>query len=252
MVATDRILQDAIGIGDALVLTEMSEPGIQEERLEESPLLSSILEYAPLIRSIAAAFTPQVVECNEKSSASARIDSVFDCHQDGPAIVVERMESNRRWPMHRWRQIEFSAGLQFPPPRQRDPSECSGGGNKVRGGQPKQSRYMPPERAADGHNAEKNRQVERKAAAAQPFRQGNLSRDIEARQDRDPAGPVPAMTLATNAVAAFCATPNRRSATMVLKVPPATKRSGPRMRLSQGSANEPATAPAPIAPSMKP
>src|SRR2546427_4314241 len=108
----------------------MGEPGIQEERLEESPLLSSILEYAPLIRSIAVAFTPQLVDRNEKRLAIARIDSVFDRHQDGPAIVVELMESNRRWPMHRWRQIDFSAGLQFPRPCQRDRSECASGGGR--------------------------------------------------------------------------------------------------------------------------
>ena len=68
-------MQDAVGIGDAFVLTEVGEPGIQEERLEESPLLSNILEYAPLIRSIAVAFTPQLVDRNEKRLAIARIDS---------------------------------------------------------------------------------------------------------------------------------------------------------------------------------
>src|SRR5437016_5607438 len=84
----------------------------------------------PRIRSIAVAFTPQLVDRNEKRLAIARIDSVFHRHQDGPAIVVELMESNRRWPMHRWRQIDFSAGLQFPRPCQRDRSECASGGGR--------------------------------------------------------------------------------------------------------------------------
>src|SRR5580704_2646139 len=101
----DCILQDTVRISDAFVLTEMGEPGIQQERLDEAPLLSSILEHAPLIRSVAVAFTPQLVDRSEKRLAIARIDSVFDRHQDGPAIVVELMESNRRWPMHRRRQI---------------------------------------------------------------------------------------------------------------------------------------------------
>src|SRR5271165_5633304 len=175
----DGILQDTVRIRHTFVLTEMGEPGIQQESLQESPVLGSILEYAPLVRSVAAAFTPQLVDRSEKCLAIARIDSVFDRHQDRPAIVVELMESHRRWPMHRRRQIDASPGLQFPVPRQRDRSERAGGGDKVRSGQPKQSCYMSPEGAADGQGAVKNCHVERKTSTAHPFRQDNLSRDIE-------------------------------------------------------------------------
>lgn len=51
----DLLLQHAVGIRHALVLSQMLEPRFREERLDEAARLSGVLEDTPPVRAIAAA-----------------------------------------------------------------------------------------------------------------------------------------------------------------------------------------------------
>src|SRR5205814_2239971 len=53
--AMHRVLQHAIGIGNALMLPHVLEPGIDVECLDEDPLLRGVLVYAPIIGAVAPA-----------------------------------------------------------------------------------------------------------------------------------------------------------------------------------------------------
>ena len=130
MKSLDRLLGRPVPLGNPFVLSQVLDPGFHEERFQHASLFGSIFKNAPRIGTVTATLLAELFDRREKRLTITRIDSVFDRHQDGPAIVVELMESNRRWPMHRWRQIDFSAGLQFPRPCQRDRSECASGGGR--------------------------------------------------------------------------------------------------------------------------
>src|SRR5262249_56006977 len=82
----------------------------------------------------------------------------------GAAIMIDRLRGQRRRPMHRRREIEGCAGLQFPTPGQRDRGHGAGGGEKMRIGNPDENCHLAPRRAADRQAAEKNGRVECQAA----------------------------------------------------------------------------------------
>src|SRR5215813_10643030 len=74
----DLLLDRPVGLGDPLVLAQMLEPGFHEERLHHASFLGGILENAPRIGTVTAAFLAELFECREKRLAVARIDAVFD------------------------------------------------------------------------------------------------------------------------------------------------------------------------------
>jgi hypothetical protein len=53
--AANRRLQNAIRFGNALVLSQMFEPRVGSESLNESPFLGGIFKYAPVVRAVSTA-----------------------------------------------------------------------------------------------------------------------------------------------------------------------------------------------------
>src|ERR1700722_18725775 len=54
--ALDLRLQHAVRIGDALVLAQVLEPGLDQEGLDEARRVGGVLEYAPRIGAVAPPF----------------------------------------------------------------------------------------------------------------------------------------------------------------------------------------------------
>src|SRR6266849_5476402 len=64
--AMHRVLQHAIGIGNALMLPHVLEPGIDVECLDEDPLLRGVLIYAPIIGAVAPSLARELRHRGEK------------------------------------------------------------------------------------------------------------------------------------------------------------------------------------------
>jgi hypothetical protein len=58
--AVHAILDDAIGVGDPFVLTQMLRPRRVEESLDDASLVGGILEYAPPIGPVATSFVAEL------------------------------------------------------------------------------------------------------------------------------------------------------------------------------------------------
>ena len=75
MKSRNHILQNAIGIGDALMLAKVLHPGVCQE--EEPSSFLGILEYTPSVGPVAAALARQFFERREKRVAIARAKRRF-------------------------------------------------------------------------------------------------------------------------------------------------------------------------------
>ena len=82
-------LRGLVGHGDALVLAQMLEPGIDQERFHHPPWLSRVFEYPPIVGAVAPALVGQAFERGEERLAIAWIDPVFHRDQDRAAIVLD-------------------------------------------------------------------------------------------------------------------------------------------------------------------
>ena len=58
----NSVLQQAVRPGDALMLAQVLKPGLDQECLDETAFLRGILEHAPAIGTVTAAFTCQTVK----------------------------------------------------------------------------------------------------------------------------------------------------------------------------------------------
>src|SRR4051812_41022551 len=86
MKALHAVLDEAIGIGDALMLAQMLEPGFDEEALDETPGLGGILEEPPGIGAVAPPFMGELGGGGDEVGPSRGIDAIFDRHQHRAAI----------------------------------------------------------------------------------------------------------------------------------------------------------------------
>ena len=132
------------------------------------PCFGGVLEHAPGIGAVAAPLVLELGDGFEERVAVLRPDAVFDRHQHRPAIMRDLLRGDRRRPVHRRRQIDAHAGLQFPAPGQRDGGDRAGGGEKMRHRQPGHDRDLAPHRAAERQAAEEHRGVEREPARRAP------------------------------------------------------------------------------------
>ena len=107
------------------------------------PVFGGILEHAPGIGSVAATLMSSFASGFEKSSTVLRMDAVFDRHQDRAAIALDILCSERRRPMHGWRQIDAGGGLQLPAPSQRNGRNRAGGSEKCATGRPRTAASSP-------------------------------------------------------------------------------------------------------------
>jgi hypothetical protein len=77
MKSRNHILQNAIGIGDALMLAKVLHPRVHQECLDEPSGFLSILEYTPRAGPVAAGPARQFLERREKHVAIARAERRF-------------------------------------------------------------------------------------------------------------------------------------------------------------------------------
>src|SRR6516225_7640586 len=65
----DRVLQQAVRLGDALVLAQMLEPRRHEKCLDKAAFLCGVLEYSPSVGAIATALARQFIHAVRSSPA---------------------------------------------------------------------------------------------------------------------------------------------------------------------------------------
>ena len=191
------LLDKAIGLGDALMLAQMLHPAFDEKGLDDAAPLR-IFKHALGIGAVAA---PPMLEARqrvEERFAVGRVDAIFDGDQHRAAIVFDRLRGQGRRPMHRRRQIQARAGLQFPTPGQRNRRHCTSGGEKVRIGKPDQDRRPARRRAAERQAAEKHGRIE--ASPRARTQSGNATWAETLKVAKAPIQDVPAIALAASAV----------------------------------------------------
>ena len=196
--AEQFFLQQTVGLGDALVLAQMLHPAFDQKSLENATLLRGIFEHAPGISAVAAPLMLEARQRFEKRFAVGGVDAIFDGDQHRTAIVFDRLRGQRCRPMHRRRQIQARAGLQFPTPGQRNRRHCTSGGEKVRIGEPEQDCHPAPRRAAERQAAEKHGRIE--ASPRARTQSGNATWAETLKVAKAPIQDVPAIALAASAV----------------------------------------------------
>ena len=98
--AANLILQQTVGFGHTLMLTQMFHPAFDEKGLDHASRMGCIFEHAPSIGAVAAPLVLELRQRFEEWFSIARIDAVFHGDQHWAAIVFDRLHSQRRRPMH--------------------------------------------------------------------------------------------------------------------------------------------------------
>ena len=83
------ILQDAIGVGHALMLSHVVEPGIDAECLDEGSLLRGVLIDAPIKSAVAPALARQLYDRRKKRRAISRRDGVFNGDENRTSVGLD-------------------------------------------------------------------------------------------------------------------------------------------------------------------
>jgi hypothetical protein len=89
----------------------MLRPRRDEESLNDAFFVGGILEYAPAIGTVAAPFISELFNDLQELLPILRTNAVFDCDEDWPSVMVDRVGHERRRPMHGGRQVVASASL---------------------------------------------------------------------------------------------------------------------------------------------
>src|SRR5262249_48004229 len=103
--------------------------------------------------AITAALTSKFIQSLQKGVTIARVNSVFDCHQDRPLVLFDAVSDQRRGPVHGWSEIDTSAPRELPAPRQRHRQESCRSGNKLRKGFPDHGGNLTPDGTPNRHCA---------------------------------------------------------------------------------------------------
>jgi hypothetical protein len=111
METAHAFLDQAIGIRNSLVLAQMLRPGRDVESLDDASFVGGILEYAPAIGTVAASFISELFNDLQELLPILRTNAVFDCDEDWPSVVIDRVGRERRRPMHGGRQVDTSPSL---------------------------------------------------------------------------------------------------------------------------------------------
>ena len=104
-------LDQAIGICNSLVLAQMLRPRRDEKSLDDASFLGGILEHAPAIGAVTAPFMSELLNGLQEQWAILRTNAVFDCDEDWPSVLVDRVGREGRRPMHGRREVEASPSL---------------------------------------------------------------------------------------------------------------------------------------------
>src|SRR5580704_16943143 len=164
----------------------MLQPGIDKKGLNKSTVVRRILEYSPVVRAVAAALVCQLGDRLQERFALRRIDVVLRSYKYWSAIAFDFVSGDRCRPLNRGRQVEVSAGLQLPSPRQRYRYQRTARCDEVGKWQAGNRRNLPPYCAANSQAGGKDCYEHRKSSPAHLSRQRDLRRNIETGQHGDP------------------------------------------------------------------
>src|SRR5258708_12705546 len=77
MKAVHDILQFTVGVADTFMLTQVLEPGVEQERLDEATFLRHFLEHAPVERAVAPSLAAHLTKTPHKGNPPTPLDSIF-------------------------------------------------------------------------------------------------------------------------------------------------------------------------------
>ena len=89
MKAVHDILQFTVGVADTFMLTQVLEPGVEQERFDQATFLRRVLEHAPIERAVATSFVGQLGKGRQKGSPIGRVDSIFDCYHNRTPVGID-------------------------------------------------------------------------------------------------------------------------------------------------------------------
>ena len=100
------LLHSPITNGDALMLAQVLEPGLDDERFDVTPLLCWVPVDSPAHSAIPAANRLQETDGVHKGTRVGRVDSVFDLDADRSFVRGRDDVEVRLGPVRRRREIE--------------------------------------------------------------------------------------------------------------------------------------------------
>src|ERR1700739_1754972 len=119
MKVINLFLDQTVSVGDTLMLTQMLDPGFDQEGFDHTALFGSILKHTPRVSAVTPTFLLNLIERREELFAVFGVDPVFDRDHDRPLICIDLMNGDRCRPMHRWSEVGPERREQFPAPRER-------------------------------------------------------------------------------------------------------------------------------------
>ena len=89
LVSIDTVLQFAVGMGHSFMLTQVLDPGVQHESLDEVALLRQIFEHIPVERAVAAALGREHRNGIQERPSIGRLDLIFHGYQHRSSIGID-------------------------------------------------------------------------------------------------------------------------------------------------------------------
>src|ERR1700749_2276046 len=96
--SANGILNDAIRVRDALVLSKVLEPGGDHESFQKTPFLGRVFEDVPGVRAVPPSLLAQIPDRGQESITSLGIDAVFNGDQYRPPVSIRLDRQNRSRP----------------------------------------------------------------------------------------------------------------------------------------------------------
>src|SRR6266403_2699595 len=112
----DDVLAQTIGIGHALVRTQVLQPRVRWKCFDETAILSRILKKSTVVSAIATALACIAPQRLQKRQAALRIDVPLHRHQYRTSVRLDFVRGDGGSPMHGRREVDCGTGVKFPPP----------------------------------------------------------------------------------------------------------------------------------------
>src|SRR6266850_4900297 len=126
--ASNALLDGPIANGDALMLAQVLEPGLDDERFDITPLVCRVLVDSPADGAIPAANRLQVSDGFHKGTHVSGIDSVFNLDANRSFVGGRDDVEVRLGPVRRRREIKRRDRAQRPPANGGESDDGSAGG----------------------------------------------------------------------------------------------------------------------------
>ena len=185
-IAAERILEGAVGLGNAFVLPQMLEPGSRNKHFDVAIWDFGIAEKMPLNGAVAKTAQTEFAHGIQEIRFAGGVDVVFHRNHGRSLIPVLRDVETRLGPMVRRCGVDILNGLKRKTQIGAHPQDDGHGRNANGCRHAEGASDSTPDNAADGGRAEKDDQIKRQGPAANPAGGDGLHRHIDGRQHRDP------------------------------------------------------------------